>query len=73
MINFNYKEDYVTICKMITSHELARELLNRPNGFITANHGDKEFYIDAYKRVITDNENNKNLEWTLNLKEKKWR
>ena len=43
---------------MITSHELARELLNRPNGFITANHGDKEFYIDAYKRVITDNENN---------------
>ena len=42
---------------MITSHELARELLDRPNGFITANYGDKEFYIDAYKRVITDNEN----------------
>lgn len=57
---------------MITSHELARELLNRPNGYITANYEDKEFFIDNYKRIITNEDNDKNLEWTLNLKERKW-
>ena len=34
-----------------TSHSLARELLNRPDGFITVTIGEKEYVIKNIKRI----------------------
>ena len=36
-----------------TSHELARELLNKPDSFITAIIGEKEYVVDGIKRIAT--------------------
>ena len=36
-----------------TSHQLARELLNRPDDFITATSDDGEYVIGGLKRVST--------------------
>lgn len=53
-----------------TSHKLAKELLDKPNGFITATIGGEEYIIDNTRRVT----NNANLDdsdthWTLNLRD----
>ena len=34
-----------------TSHALARELLSKPDGFLTATLGEKEYIITDYKRT----------------------
>lgn len=36
-----------------TSHELAKELLNKPDSFITAIIGEKEYVIENIKRIAT--------------------
>lgn len=36
-----------------TSHQLARELLNRPDEFISAITDDKEYGIESIKRIST--------------------
>lgn len=49
---------------------MAKELLDKPNGFITATIGGEEYIIDNTRRVT----NNANLDdsdthWTLNLRD----
>ena len=54
----------------ITSHALARDLLSKPDGFITAMHKEKEFVIGNTKRVATHaNMDDSVMHWTLQLKE----
>ena len=54
----------------MTSHALARELLNKPDGFITATHGNGEYIIESYQRVATHaNKDDTCMYWTLNLKD----
>ena len=54
----------------ITSHALARDLLSKPDGFITAMHKEKEFVIGNTKRVATHaNTDDSVMHWTLKLKE----
>ena len=53
-----------------TSHALARELLSKPDGYITAMCGDKEYVIGNTKRVATHaNIDDSVMHWTLQLKE----
>ena len=53
----------------ITSHALARDLLSKPDGFITAMHKEKEFVIGTTKRVATHaNMDDSVMHWTLQLK-----
>lgn len=54
----------------IRSHKLARDLLSRPDGFITAtvNGDDKEYAIESFKRVATcANIDDSTGYWTLIL------
>lgn len=37
----------------MSSHALARDLLNKPDSFITATYEDKELVIESYKKVAT--------------------
>ena len=54
----------------MTSHALARELLNKPDGFITATHGHGEYITESYQRVATHaNQDDTCMYWTLNLKD----
>ena len=54
----------------MTSHELARELLSKPDGFITATHGNREYIIENYQRVHTHgNRDDICMYWTLNIKD----
>lgn len=55
----------------MTSHELARELLGKPDGYITAKtHDNREYKISSYQKVFTDANYDDRLEyWTLNLSE----
>ena len=54
----------------VTSHALARELLSKPDGFITAVCDGKEYIIGNIKRVATHaNMDDSVMHWTLQLKE----
>ena len=49
---------------------LARELLNKPDGFITANYMDREYIIENIKRTSSHaNIDDSVMHWTLQLKE----
>lgn len=64
-----HKEGIITNC-IATSHALARELLNRPDGFITAMLGDREYMIIDYKRTKSHaNVDDSVPYWTLNLRD----
>lgn len=53
-----------------TSHELAKELLNKPDGFITASIGEKEYVIDNTQKAWTHaNIDDSTIYWTLNLRD----
>lgn len=53
-----------------TSHALAKELLNKPDGFITATLGDEEYVISSAQRVATHaNIDDSVTHWTLNLRD----
>ncbi len=61
--------DEKTSC-ITTSHELAKELLNKPNGAITATFGEDEFVINNIKKIITHaNIDDSVMHWTLNLRD----
>ena len=48
---------------------LARELLNKPDGFIIATLGEKEYVIENIKRISTyANIDDSIINWTLNLR-----
>ena len=52
-----------------TSHALARELLNKPDGFLTATLGEEEYIINDIKRTVTHaNIDDRVMHWTLNLR-----
>lgn len=52
----------------MTSHELAKELLSRPDLMITAIHGDREYSIRDYQMVVDyRNYDDSTAYWTLNL------
>lgn len=54
--------------KYMTSHELAKELLSRPDLMITATHGDREYSIRDYQMVVNyRNYDDSTAYWTLNL------
>lgn len=49
---------------------MAKELLKKPNGFITATHGEKELIIDNVKRVSNyANSDDSSTYWTLNVRD----
>lgn len=49
---------------------MAKELLKKPNGFITATHGEKELIIDNVKRVSNyANSDDSTTYWTLNVRD----
>lgn len=53
-----------------TSHALARELLNKPDGFLTATIGEEEYIITDYKRTKGHaNVDDSVPYWTLNLRD----
>lgn len=49
---------------------LARELLSRPDGFLTATYGEEEYVIKGLKRKSTHaNLDDGVMHWTFNLQE----
>ena len=49
---------------------LARELLSKPDGFITATYGSEELVIENFNRVATHaNIDDSVMHWTLNLRD----
>lgn len=53
-----------------TSHALAKELLSKPDGFITATLGNEEYVISNTQRVATHaNIDDSVTHWTLNLRD----
>lgn len=54
----------------MSTHSLARQLLERPDAFVTATCGDKEFAIIGFRREATcANADDTSLYWTLELSE----
>ena len=59
----------VTNC-ISTSHALARELLSKPDDFLTATLGEREYIIESYQRKATHaNIDDGITHWTLNLRD----
>lgn len=49
---------------------LARELLSKPDGFITATYGNEELVIEDFSRISTHaNIDDSVMHWTLNLRD----
>ena len=54
----------------MSSHALARDLLNKPDSFITATYENVELVIDDFKRVATHaNIDDSVMHLTLNLRD----
>ena len=54
----------------MTTHSLARELLEKPDGFVTATIEGKEFAVTGFQRMATcANYDDTSLYWTLVLSE----
>lgn len=52
----------------MTTHSLARELLEKPDGFVTATFEGKEFAVTGFRRMATcANYDDSSLYWTLVL------
>lgn len=52
-----------------TTHELARELINKPDGFVTATIGEQEYIINNIRRTKTHaNIDDSVTNWILNLR-----
>lgn len=53
-----------------TTHMLARELLNKPDGFLVVNVGDKEYAIESIRRKLTcANIDDSIMYWNINIKD----
>ena len=74
----DYVEDFYLVWKEgrriiscnVTSHALARELLSKPDGFITAMYGEDEYVSGNRKRVATHaNMDDSVMHWALQLKD----
>lgn len=54
----------------MTSHMLAKELLNRPDGFLTATYDNKEYIITDFKRTKSHANIDDSIPyWTINLQD----
>ena len=63
------KEVSVTEC-IVRSHALARELLSKPDNFLTATFEGREYIIEDYRRTATHaNIDDGVMHWTLNLRD----
>jgi hypothetical protein len=52
------------------THELARELLNRPDGFLIASNGEEEYVIESFSRAATHaNIDDYVMNYVLNLRD----
>lgn len=70
LIIFTDKEDIKVTSCISTSHMLARELLSKPDGFITATYGNEELVIEDFSRISTHaNIDDSVMHWTLNLRD----
>lgn len=55
-----------------TTHMLARELLNKPDGFLVVNVGDKEYLVENIQRKLTcANRDDSVMYWRINTKEER--
>ena len=65
------RKEIVEITEIIsTSHALAKELLSKPDGFITAMLREEEYVISNTQRVATHaNIDDSVTHWTLNLRD----
>lgn len=65
------RKEKIKILEIIsTSHALAKELLSKPNGFITATLDDEEYVISNTQRIATHaNLDDSVIHWTLNLRD----
>ena len=55
-----------------TTHMLARELLNKPDGFLVVNVGDKEYMVESIQRKLTcANRDDSVMYWRINTKEER--
>ena len=55
---------------VLTSHELANELLNKPNSFIIAKNGEQEYEITSIQRFYScANNDDTIMNWRINLQE----
>lgn len=55
---------------LITTHSLARELLNKPDGFLVVSNGIQEYVIDSVRRVATHaNLDDYVTHWVLNIRD----
>lgn len=55
---------------LMTSHSLAKELLSKEDGFITASFGEEEYVIENLKRIHTHaNTDDSVSHWTFTLRE----
>ena len=65
------RKENIEITEIIsTSHVLAKELLNKPDGSITATLGEEEYVISNMQRVATHaNIDDSVTHWTLNLRD----
>lgn len=65
------RKEAIKITEIIsTSHALARELLNKPDGFITATLDEEEYIISNTQRIATHaNIDDGVTHWTLNLRD----
>ena len=53
-----------------TSHAFAREVLSKPDNFLTATLGDREYVIESYQRRPTHANGDDGVwHWTLNLRD----
>lgn len=56
--------EYIT-----TTHSLAKELLNKPDGFIFATDGEKDYVVESIKRIATHaNYDDRVMNWALKLR-----
>lgn len=54
----------------MSSHTLARELLSKPDGFVTAMFENREYVIESYKRVPTHaNIDDSVMHWIIELRD----
>lgn len=65
------KEEEIKILEIIsTSHILAKELLSKPDGFITVMLGEEEYVVSNIQRIATHaNIDDSVTHWTINLRD----
>lgn len=65
----NDRQEVKIISYIATSHKLAKELLQRPDKFLTVTIGDEEYVVDNIQCIHTHaNRDDSVTHWTLNVR-----